>query len=381
MSNSPIRVFFCCSSVGITNRGIESFFREAFDNLKQVAGIELTLLKGGGEERSNEFVIWTLPKTGRAAQIIGKITGRSSYAVEQWTSFFPIWMRMRTKKPHVVFSSDANLLFLLKKAKPFARFPYCLLFSNGGPCLPPFTRMDAVHQVAPSHHQAALAAGESAEKQFFIPYGISVPDGAPEVSEAIKREVREQLGLPVDRKIVLSVGWISAQQKRMDYLVNEVAALPQPRPYLVLLGSMDEQSKKIVDLARAKLGGESFMARSVSHEQVATYYRAADVFALASLQEGFGRVFLEALIHGLPVIAHNHPVMQFVIGDQGTLADLSRPGELARALGPALATRNTPEAAARRRESIRRRFTWELLAPQYRDMFIDCARRVQPSLK
>ena len=111
------------------------------------------------------------------------------------------------------------------------------------------------------------------------------------------------------------------------------------------------------------------------------YYRAADVFVLGSLQEGFGRVFLEALNHGLPAIAHDHPVMRFVLGSHGTLADLSKAGALADQLSLALPIQNTPEAAAERRESVRRRFSWPALAPQYRDMFLDCTRRVQPSLK
>ena len=137
---------------------------------------------------------------------------------------------------------------------------------------------------------------------------------------------------------------------------------------------MDEQSEAIIELARAKLGEGNFMARSVSHEHVATYYRAADAFALASLREGFGRVFLEALIHGLPVIAHNHPVMRFVLGDEGVLVDLSQPRALATKIRASLDEVTTSDIAARRRESVRKRFGWSVIAPQYREMFYDCAR-------
>ena len=167
----------------------------------------------------------------------------------------------------------------------------------------------------------------------------------------------------------------------MDYVVNELARLPTPRPYLVLLGSIDKESGMVLDLARAKLGTEDFTARSMPHSQVTDYYRAADIFVLGSLQEGFGRVFLEALVHGLPVIAHDHPVMRFVLGSHGSLADLSKAGALTEQLSFALPIPNTSEAAAERRETVRRRFSWPMLAPQYRDMFTDCAGRVQPSLK
>ena len=149
-----------------------------------------------------------------------------------------------------------------------------------------------------------------------------------------------------------------------------------PQPFLILLGNMTAESAEIVALAREQLGEGNFTARSVSYEQVADYYRAADVFTLASLQEGFGRVYLEALIHGLPVIAHDHPVMRYVLGDEGTLADLSKPGALAQELAAELQRPNTPEAAARRRDSVRTRFSWPVLASQYREMF--CAAAAQP---
>jgi len=370
----PLKIFFSCSGAGIIDRGIETFFREAFDGLRDMEGLDITLCKGAGEEKPDEHVLWNVPRTGRVARFLGVCIRRNSYVVEQLSTFPSIVWAIRKHQPDIVFYSDSNLGFQLFRWRRQIGVPFRLLFSNGGPVGPPFPRTDYVHQVAPYYYEQAIAAGVSPERQRMVPYGISVPNGAPEVSEAIKQAVREQLGLPVDREIVLSVGWIAAEQKRMDYLVNEVAALPQPRPYLVLLGSMDEQSEAIIELARAKLGEGNFMARSVSHEHVATYYRAADAFALASLREGFGRVFLEALIHGLPVIAHNHPVMRFVLGDEGVLVDLSQPRALATKIRASLDEVTTSDIAARRRESVRKRFGWSVIAPQYREMFYDCAR-------
>jgi 1,2-diacylglycerol 3-alpha-glucosyltransferase len=376
----PLKIFFSCSGVGIIDRGIETFFREAFDGLRGMDGLDITLLKGAGEEKADEHVLWNVPRTGLVAKLLGRCIGRNSYVAEQLSAFPSMVRAIRKHRPDIIFYSDSNLGFQLFRWRKQIGVPFRLLFSYGGPVRPPFPRTDYVHQVAPYYYEQAVAAGVSPEVQRMVPYGISVPNGAPEVTEVTKRESRKQLGLPVDRKIVLSVGWISAQQKRMDYVVNEVAALSQPRPYLVLLGSMDEQSESILELARAKLGEENFTARSVSHEQITTYYRAADVFALASLREGFGRAFLEALIHGLPVIAHNHPVMRFVLGDEGILADLSLPRALATKIRESLDEVTTPEAAARRRESVRKRFAWHVLARQYREMFYLCARVVTPIL-
>ena len=401
----PVRVLFTCTSVGLTNRGIESFFREAFDHLKKTPGLEIMLAKGGGVDGPGEKRVWCLSKTNRLAALLGRATGRSTYAVEQWTSFLPTVQLLRRFRPDVVFSSDANVFFLLRRFRLPIGLSAKLLYSNGGPCGPPFPRYDAVHQVAPYYLEQALAAGEPPEKHSLVPYGIHVPDGAPVSDPARKRALRERLNLPVDRPIILSVGWIAAQHKRMDYVVREIGgrwpvgstpvgggrwavggdtpthrrtdAPTTDKPFLVLLGNMTAESDEIVALARRELGEGNFTARSVPYDEVADYYRTADVFTLASLQEGFGRVYLEALLHGLPVIAHDHPVMRYVLGDQGTLVDLSPPGALARELAAELARPFDAESAARRRESVRARFSWPVLAPQYREMFRACAQKAE----
>ncbi|MCC2665539.1 MAG: glycosyl transferase group 1, partial [Geminicoccaceae bacterium] len=318
-------------------------------------------------------------RTSALAAAIGAATGRNAHVAEQWSSFLPVVHEIRRFRPAVVFYSDANLGFLLYRLRRWIGVPYRLLFSNGGPCGPPFVRLDVVHQVNPFYLADALRAGEPVEKHVMVPYGLRV--GAPprRIDHDRRRGLRERLGLPPDRPLVLSVGWISRAHKRMDYLVEEVARLPAPRPFLMLLGAMDRSSDEIVRLANERLGPEGFAARSVPYNEVAHYYAAADCFALASLREGFGRVFLEALAHGLPVIAHEHPVMRYVLGEHGILADLGVEGALARHLRQVLARPADACAMRQRWESVRRRFDWGALAPGYRRMFAHAAQAPLPS--
>ena len=372
--------------MGIIDRGIEIFFREAFDGLRGTDGLDIALYKGAGEERPDEHMLWNVPRTSRAARLLGTCIRRSSYTAEQLSTFPSMVRAIRRHRPEIIFYSDSNLGFQLFRWRKQIGVPFRLLFSNGGPCHPPFDRADYVHQVAPFYLEEALAAGEPANRHRMVPYGVNVPNGAPDGDENSRRELRQKLHLPQDRPIILSVGWISARQKRMDYLVEEMARVRsegrskigegRSAPYVVLLGSMDAESAAIIALARQKLGEENFTARSVPHEQVADYYRAADLFVLASLQEGFGRVFLEALVHGLPVIAHDHPVMRFVLGREGTFGDLSKPGVLATLIREKLGREDSEADAIRRREMVRARFSWVVLAPHYREMFLDCFQKV-----
>jgi len=300
------------------------------------------------------------------------MTGRNGYVVEQWSTFLPVIRQIRRHRPDVVFYSESNLGFLLHGRRNQIGVPFRLLFSNGGPCHPPFNRHDFVHQIAPHYYNEAMNFGEPPAKHFFVPYGIKMCP-APVLDPVAKRSLRMQLNLPPDRRVVLSAGWISRTHKRMDYVIEEIARLPEPRPFLQLLGEMDEYSGEIVALGNRLLGKDGFAAGSVIYDKVFDYYRAADCFVLASLQEGFGRVYLEAMMNGLPVIAHTHPVMDFVLGGQGVLGDLSQPGQLAALLTTELRKSINPELAQQRWQSVQDRFSWEVLLPKYRDMFEACA--------
>jgi 1,2-diacylglycerol 3-alpha-glucosyltransferase len=369
---APLKVWAICSGVGIMNRGIESFFRECFDGLhpaSRAAGIQLELIKGKGPPATDEHRVWCLPRTGMLANVLGKVIHRSGYVVEQLSSLPGIVRRIRRGRPHVILYSDSNMAMRLHRFRHRIGVPYRLIYSNGAPLKPPFRGCDHVHQVAPFYLQQALDAGEDPKRHSLVPYGFTVPTGTADFDPNFRRAARRELNLPPERKIVLSVGNIDRHHKRMDYLVDEVASLPAPRPFLLMLGAMDESSESIIAEARQKLGEENCIARSVPYEQVFRHYQAADCFALCSLAEGFGRVYVEACMHGLPCAAHDHPVMRYVLGEEGTFGDFRNGGGLAQLLKSLLSRPLDQDGMTRRRETMRNRFSWQSLAPAYFEMF------------
>ena len=369
-----LKVFLVCTGVGVFNRGVETFARECFDGLHGLDGLHLQLFKGAGPDiPPDERRLFCLPRTNGAARGLGAMMRRTPYVAEQLSSLPPLLWHLRRARPDVVFTSEGNLRRWLYLLRPRLGLTCRILFSNGGPVQPPFPDSDHVQQTTPFHLRQALDAGESLEKHSLVPYGIRVPAGEPESDPATVAAIRRKLALPAGGSVVLSVGSLSVRDhKRVDYTVREVASLPAPRPHLVLLGAMDADSASNLALARAQLGESGFTARSVPYAEVLDYYRAADAFALGSLQEGFGRVYLEALMHGLPCVVNDHPIMRYVLGEEGTFGRFSEPGAMAAALAQTLAARGAllvPAARARRREDVRRRFGWEALGPAYLRMF------------
>src|SRR5436190_8986699 len=124
----PLRILFSCSGVGIIDRGIEIFLRDAFDRLRSSEGLDITLYKGAGEEKSNEHVLWNVPRTGCVAQFLGRIVRRSSYTVEQLSTFPSMVQAIRKHRPDIIFYGDSNLGFQLFRWRKQIGVPVWLWF-------------------------------------------------------------------------------------------------------------------------------------------------------------------------------------------------------------------------------------------------------------
>jgi L-malate glycosyltransferase len=71
---------------------------------------------------------------------------------------------------------------------------------------------------------------------------------------------------------------------------------------------------------------------SVSGAEVESYFEAADVFVCASDHEGFCVPIMEALGHGLPVVAYGAAAIPETIGDAGLVLSDKHPGHFAAAV-------------------------------------------------
>jgi glycosyltransferase involved in cell wall biosynthesis len=167
---------------------------------------------------------------------------------------------------------------------------------------------------------------------------------------------------------VISVAALNRYHKRLDYLIEEVARLPEPRPFVLLIGHPEPETEGLRQLAQERLGPEGHSFRTVTRPEVDAHVRASDFFVLASLAEGLPRGLVEALAHGIPCLAHDYPVAHYALGEHALVADFTQPGALAGLLAGLLDGEHDPDRANARRMSVYERFSWDVLAPQYVDM-------------
>jgi len=369
----PVRVFLPCTGLGRQRRGFETFTLECADALRADPRITLTVFAGGDVPGTPAArARWSLPRDGTLSSLVAPLVRRDRYFVEQASFFLSFLPALVTGRPDVVYFADLNLGNLCWHWRRVSGQRFKLLYYNGGLTTRPFTRADMVQQLTPAGLDEALARGESRARQIVLAHGVRVPDSLP---ARITGDARRTLGLPADRPIVLAVGLLDTHIKRTDALIRAIAELPAPRPFLALLGADGLDAATVRTLAHDLLGDDGFVARAVPHDVIGDWYRAADVFALASLREGFGLAYVEALAHGLPIVAHDTPVTRHLLGGFATLSDITQHAALSHAIAAALATPSTEAKRRARHQSARTRFGWDALREEYAQMLLRVAER------
>jgi 1,2-diacylglycerol 3-alpha-glucosyltransferase len=359
-----VKVAILCPGVGHVPRGFETFAAECAGALRAGTGHDVVLVQGGGD---GEHVAWCVRRGSRTAWVWNRLADRTDpYTLEQATFALGALPILRRERPDVLLLSDYELGRVLARLRRLLPGAPPVVFSNGGPHPGPFGHVARVQHVTPVTHEAAVAGGEPPARHALLPYGVRIAPRLEPLSAADREALRRRLALPGDRPVVLSVAALDRRFKRLDVLVEAAAALDsRERPHVVLLGQPTAETPALRALAATRLGADGHTIRTVAPDAVADYYRAADVFVLPSLREGFGRVLVEAAAHGLPCLAHSGPAQRFVLGELDAGLDLTAPAPLTAALRAELARGRDHDAARRRHASVRERFAWERLAPRY----------------
>lgn len=347
MSETP-RIALVCAGVGHVNRGFERLARDLFETLRH--DVDLTLFKGAGEATEREIVLRVPRRAGPHARLLG--TDRA-LRLEYLTFAVRLLPHLRGGRYDVVHYLEPYLGNALFAARRRLGPRFALLLTDGlGLTRRSSSRADVVHVLTPLARDALIAEGRAPAEVVDVPAGTHTARFDAAVSQG---SARRRLGLPLDRKIVLDVAAVNRRHKRIDALVEEVARLGEEW-MLVLDGAPEEP--EVLDEARARLG-DRFRYLHVPSNEVPLLYAAADVFAHAALEEGFGIAAVEAMAAGLPLLLHDAPHFRWLVDDERQLVDFREPGALQRGLAalPAdAATRNRSRAAA---------FDWAALRPAY----------------
>jgi glycosyltransferase involved in cell wall biosynthesis len=160
-------------------------------------------------------------------------------------------------------------------------------------------------------------------------------------------------------KLVLFVGAIQ-RRKNVARLVKAFERLPDPWR-LAIAGAPDGfgATEELLAVTHSPRRTAIDILGYVSHADLDNLYRRAGIFAFPSLDEGFGMPALEAMAHGVPVIASNTSAMPEVVGDAAILVDPLDTDALADALLRLSNDESLCRDLIRRGSARASRFTWE----------------------
>ena len=211
-----------------------------------------------------------------------------------------------------------------------------------------------------------------------LPNGID-PEDVARLTPADARAAAEQ-ALPALRDaplVLLSVGRLE-RYKGFDTIATALerlqAARDLPERWAWVLAGAGPQEKAL----RGRLPGHLHLPGRVDDALLHALYARADVFVHATRFEGSSLVTLEAMCHGLPVVASRAGGIpdKVVDGETGRLVEPGDAQALADALRPLLASpaRRT-EMGERGRQRVLARFSWSVLVERTIELYAELLRR------
>jgi mannosylfructose-phosphate synthase len=194
------------------------------------------------------------------------------------------------------------------------------------------------------------------------------------VSLATREALKHELGM--EGPVILALGRI-AKNKGYDLLIQAMPPVFQRVPdarLMLAIGSTEPSASEIdqVNALKSTASDLGILDRIVFHDyipddQLADYYRAADVFALSSRYEPFGMTAVEAMACGTPTVVTTEGGLweQLTWGLETIFANPFDPEAFGHAIAPILQHRGVADQLAKfGSQKARARFTWTGIAQQ-----------------
>lgn len=225
---------------------------------------------------------------------------------------------------------------------------------------------NSIHVIAPSQWMAATAKASGARlgSLTVIPYGIDTALYWP----LDKYAVRQSLGLPTDKKIILlSAGDILDHRKGSIYSLRVLQRVRHDlNPLILLVGKTDEEMR------RQFSGFEYLETGFLTDDRMKTqYFAAADVFLFCPLDDNLPLTVMETMATSTPMVGFATGGIPEMVEHlkSGYLAKKGNVGDVVDGLHMALAGKDAVEWGREARKSVELSYTHETFMEKHLTLY------------
>jgi len=217
--------------------------------------------------------------------------------------------------------------------------PLCKYFLRRIQIIYALRKATKVFSVSNSLKKKAVSLGIESSKIQAIPNGIDTD----KFFRVPKDEARRELGLPLNKKIIISVGGLVKRKGFHSVLAVLPEVIKKYKEVLYVIvggptveGDLGPELKKQVK--ELNLDDHVRFTGPLPYDKVRKWLNAADIFCLATSNEGWANVFFEAMACGKPVVTTRVGGNEEVVksADYGILVDLDDQKQLKNAIIKAL---------------------------------------------
>lgn len=201
-----------------------------------------------------------------------------------------------------------------------------------------------------------------------IPFGVNV-------NEYTVRSPR-----PAGETLTIGFAGRMLPAKGLDILAQALSTIADDKWKLLVVGDGPEREPFLSMLSDLNLTDRAQVTGGVKYDEMPQLFQQMDLLVLPTqttkrVREQFGRVLIEAMASGVPVIGSTCGAIPEVIGDAGVVFPEGDANALATAIRRVLATENLRRELARAgRRRVERHYSWEQVASQMYELFRDVLR-------
>jgi glycosyltransferase involved in cell wall biosynthesis len=318
----PYRVALIHPTAGISNGGSQLSAIDMARHLSQHFQVELL---SGSECGSFSHPVWSIPRN-QSYKFFQKswlhkiLNGRITYPenlLEHLTSFIPCIFHLLRSPVDLIYPNNSyGGLAVAKLIRVVKGTPFIYTeregVLGGNKCLIRHLKFKPNHLIVFNEAAASIARSISPNQLIsVIPNGVDLNRFSSEGS---------MIDIGLQSPIVLCVASLNrSNHKRIELAIQAVAKLQTVS--LLVCGDGPDRSY-FENLGYELLDRNRFKVVSFPFEDMPAVYRSVDLFTLPSKDEPFGRVYIEAMASGLPIVAPDDGARRQIIANSGLFCNV-----------------------------------------------------------